>query len=239
LFTTVISDIIFIIKELILMYFNKVAEYKTLIYGDELIEKKAIAGAVAGLFRAFAPKIAPLGQKVITKGVQAVNKGIEGYNAFAKAGVGRKAVMGAKAGAGIGAVKGGLNYDSTTDDGSFGSSRLGQVAKGALGGAAIGAAAGGTIGVAAKGLKPIKPMSTPPSPATGAQTVGGATGAAKAPTGASTAQVSQPKPKPAGAKVNPKVNPTTGHAELDPSQYRVADYIDYLYMEKISSERGV
>jgi ElaB/YqjD/DUF883 family membrane-anchored ribosome-binding protein len=74
-----------------------------------------------------------------------------GYNTIAKAGLGKKVLIGA----GIGAAKGALDYDKNKNDGSFGNSIAGKVLSGAAGGAAIGA-------VSHKLLKPIGMGSTTP-----------------------------------------------------------------------------
>jgi len=186
------------------MDISKIAEYKSAIYSNDQIEKEAIAGTVAGLFRAFAPKIGLLGSKVADKGVKA-------YNSFARAGVMKKTMGGAGVGATIGATKGSGNYDASQDDGSFGKSRIGQVAKGALGGAAMGAATGAALGTITKGLKPINRVSKP----------------ANAPT-------AKPVLSPAVSKATPTIDPITGHVILDPSQYKVSSRIDALYMEKVA-----
>lgn len=214
LYRLVVQYIIFIYNFFISIYFTKgakivditkIAKYKSDIYGNEEIEKCAISGSVTGLFKAFAPKIGQLGAKVVDKGVSA-------YNSFAKAGVGRKALTGAGVGSAVGAVKGAGNYNQSQDDGSFGASRIGQTAKGALGGALTGAATGAALGTITKGLKPINRVSTPAQP------------------------VSKPMGlAPGAARTMPKIDPVTGHVVLDPSQYKVSNYIDELYMEKIAS----
>jgi hypothetical protein len=150
------------------------------------------------------------------------------YNSFAKASVGTKAAKGAAIGATAGGVKGATGYKAENDNGTFGQSRIGQVAKGALGGAAAGGAAGAAVGLATKGLKPINRTSAPPNvPAKplGLQPPKVQGPAGKAPTATAA--------KPATGKA-PNIDPVTGHITLDPSQYKVSQYIDELFIEKMA-----
>jgi hypothetical protein len=124
------------------MDISKIASYKSQIYDNEVIEKKAIWSSLV--------------RSLISSGPKVRNLASGAYNALAKGGVARKAVTGA----GIGAASGALSNNPDNNDGSFLKSRFGSMAKGALGGAAVGAAAG----VLSKGLKPIKATPTPASP---------------------------------------------------------------------------
>lgn len=133
--------------------------YKNMIHDTCIqMEKEAVWGAIARSMAKLAPKAQGVTNSIVTAaktvGGKVLPKAQSVGQSFMQASVAKKALSAGAAGAGIGAVAGGGKYNAANDDGSFGSSRIGGVLKGAVGGAAMGAAGGAFVGGGMKYFSP-------------------------------------------------------------------------------------